>query len=1498
MAMKMRVCALVLLAAVGCLGRTAFGEFDEPGKVLFLDPFESLKTVKTTHYTQPTIGSPIAGEIVGTAKLAEGKKGRALELSGDSRVVYSDFNAINLLGGEVSFWVKLNFDPNAKTEANKSYLRNQIFFSIFGQDHSSIMIYSCLHDVTVAVRNPEQNLLLADGWQTAWKQGEWRHIRVTWGNAVEVWVDDEKRLTLPWEGLFGPLPVSKEKLTAEIGFYYSGNVQSEFTMDELTVQGPRPGNLACRPRMALPLLEGAPKLDGTLDDPLWQKAGKVTGCVQLSKRELDRDQPSFLAAYTASGVYIGAQIPLPGGRRPSATMMGHNSDVYREDSIELFFQPGPATGTFQFAANALGTKAEVRRSAAGEQIKEYDPDWQVATTSKEGEWTATAFIPYKAFGLNGPPKAGDVWTGNFIADSSSGFGNARTWAFTDADFTQPVSFGEMLFTGKARTLREESFTGFAEGNPTIRFELVGDYAPTITVKAEFLDSQGKSVRATDLKIHDSTSAMLGTQYLQAGTYTARLTAVDEAKTEFFRQNVLFKTLTTFSLQTENYPYAGVAESRANLGALKVKPRKVALQVLSSKGETVQTQDVIEFPKGVALAKFDNTQLAPGEYTVQATALDGAGKAIDTAKQALKIFPKPKWWKNEIGVDHSVPPPWTPVKATEKGFGVWGRDYQFEKGVFPQQIVNQGKPLFNAAPRLLLRAGGKETDLLAAPRQSANTDFTDQVELASALDASGVSARVKGTLEFDGCCRFDLELSPTAVKTVDGLVLELSFPREIGQFLLSSNGSSSSITELKSEFKSPFAPYIWVGNDDMGLAFFSDSDQYWNPHDNGAIQIIPSAESTLVRINVIRAPLALKKPISYSFGLMASPVRPIVDGDPFVWRVYADIYDQALDCSSYTFPEFLTYPAKGLTGPAAGTLEFWARRSKANGTDTVEVFNLLAKASDADAGFIRCNASSGLYVDVNQARLLTANVNLGSEAFSHVALTWDSKTVSLYVNGHRAATAESTDAFRKVLESAALPDGQLRFGCRYNHAGQTAVDVEEVRLSSKARYEGESCTPPAGPFQIDADTRLLDPLDETFVPDGEDALTVAGGQPSLGCRFVPGKFGKALRIEVGPPVPVEELLKSLNASYGLAWYWNLDVNKTGWPPVMFSENRPDLKERVAALHKFNLKVMPYAAFPAIGAPSELADQWGSEWEVKPVSIFPGPPPEGHVWLMCTLSARGYADYLVAGCASCMDEYGMDGVYTDGVANINSSQNLYAGAGYVDDEGNLHSTVPIWGCREEMKRMYRMVKGRKPDGLVCNHCSFNLMLPTMSFSDIYYTGEHEDYENFENVRLRFSSRPWGIQCAVLGASEHAYNSIHTLTSLVLGTSMFGQGVLDRKDDDRKWINIRKAYLAFGYKSAEWVPYFKNRDTYYTIEDPKTKISLYYHPGKDAFLIVGNTDGQARTLNLQLQLKAFGLERASLRARNALTQVPVALAQDGKLSVFVRGKSFVLVAVEPNP
>ena len=180
--------------------------------------------------------------------------------------------------------------------------------------------------------------------------------------------------------------------------------------------------------------------------------------------------------------------------------------------------------------------------------------------------------------------------------------------------------------------------------------------------------------------------------------------------------------------------------------------------------------------------------------------------------------------------------------------------------------------------------------------------------------------------------------------------------------------------------------------------------------------------------------------------------------------------------------------------------------------------------------------------------------------------------------------------------------------------------------------------------------------------------------------------------------------------------------------------------MATSHKYGLKRVPYFIYPAIGSPSAFAQQWQDEWAIKPLSIIPW-PPEGHFMVNCNLSSRGFADYLAAATVWIMDKHHMDGIYTDGATSVCPSQNLYAGSGYVDENGVLRPTTPIFGARDTMKRLYRIVKGRDKDGLFINHMSFNLLLPMLAYSDIHYAGEHEDYENLAVDRLRFSRQAVG-------------------------------------------------------------------------------------------------------------------------------------------------------------
>ena len=262
---------------------------------------------------------------------------------------------------------------------------------------------------------------------------------------------------------------------------------------------------------------------------------------------------------------------------------------------------------------------------------------------------------------------------------------------------------------------------------------------------------------------------------------------------------------------------------------------------------------------------------------------------------------------------------------------------------------------------------------------------------------------------------------------------------------------------------------------------------------------------------------------------------------------------------------------------------------------------------------------------------------------------------------------------------------------------------------------------------------------------------------------------------------------------------------------------------------------------------------------------------------------------------IDEFDFDGYYTDGFCQVSPCQNQGHGCGYVDGDGNLHSTWPVFAVRETNKRMYRVAKSKKPDGVVVNHNSFNLMLPTMSFSDVLYVGEHEDYENALTARFRLSSRPWGLYITTLGSSMHEYSPLHMMASLLNGTSVWGHGIFGRNDMGRKFHAIISAYQKFNTQTASWVPYHKGAEIFYQVSDPKVLVSLYYHAGKDVLLLAGNYNKEVWQNTIQLKLEKMGLEGKALKATNVLTEEDLKISADGHLSVKINPKSFLLIRLD---
>lgn len=747
--------------------------------------------------------------------------------------------------------------------------------------------------------------------------------------------------------------------------------------------------------------------------------------------------------------------------------------------------------------------------------------------------------------------------------------------------------------------------------------------------------------------------------------------------------------------------------------------------------------------------------------------------LAAASQALRIFPLPAWWGNDLGINHSVPPPFQPVQARDGKLSVWGRDYEFGLSAFPRQIRSQDRELLVRPPQFRCKAGGQTIDI-ATLKATPGTSFPDAVSrLASAPVGEGGSLSMKTTVEFDGFVRIDLTLIPAEPLVVDELTLTLPLVAELGQSLMTSNGATSNIVPLQEHFSAAFIPYVWIGNDSMGLAWTAERDQFWRPQPKRTLEVLAGQDEALFRVNLIAETCTLTEPVTFSFALMATPVRPIPKNDPFACPAY-----QAT--GSVTFSEFLTYPLPAGLTPDQGTLEFWVRRSTQEAFSNTALFSI-GPVNEGVTAFLQPlgNADTiGLYTTTrDEPPLLTGKGTVPADRFAHLAFSWDRERLLLHVDGVLAgeAVGAAADPFRAMITAEGA---QIRFGCNNTYHGYTGIVLDEIRISRLPRYGAEVVSPPRSPFSEDANTLVLDHLEESFRPDGQDAETAGGGIPSIGSRFVPARFGGGLLMQVAPAKPAYEVLRDYGVGLFTHWQWQREMPVFYGQPVLHDDDRvvAGLKEQLTEAHRYGVKSIPYMAYPAISSTSGLIEQLGDEWEVLPVSKtpwkYPGAPPDYH-FLICCANARAYADYFAAGTAWVMDRYGFDGFYSDGLTNAVACQNEAHGCGYRDPTGRLHATWPIYGIRKTLKRMYRIVKARDPQGWVANHASFNLLIPILSFSDVVYTGEHEDYENLQTARIRFNSQPWGVYVTLLGSSEHRYSPLHAMTPLLSGSSVWGTG-----------------------------------------------------------------------------------------------------------------------------
>lgn len=343
---------------------------------------------------------------------------------------------------------------------------------------------------------------------------------------------------------------------------------------------------------------------------------------------------------------------------------------------------------------------------------------------------------------------------------------------------------------------------------------------------------------------------------------------------------------------------------------------------------------------------------------------------------------------------------------------------------------------------------------------------------------------------------------------------------------------------------------------------------------------------------------------------------------------------------------------------------------------------------------------------------------------------------------------------------------------------------------------------------------------------------------------------------------------------------------------------ELKKLVTACHERGIRLLLYFGYLM----SDLAPEWAEYSEdclTAPRAGEYDRKPEQHCYIVCYRSV--WQDFMAYGIAKMMDDYGIDGVYLDGTANPWECANTRHGCGYARPDGTIASVYPIFSTREMMKRIWTLVKTRKPEGLVNVHQSTCMTIPTLAFATSYWDGEQFggiprgpralDVLPLDAFRCEFMGRQWGVPSEMLCYNQpYTYSEATSFALLhdVLVRGSLGAGL---EMESKLWNAMEK----FGRHEAQWIPYWDNQKLVQT-DGNDTKVSLYTRGKQGVVAVISNLGQERRTVHVTLRLDALGLPNA-VEAKDVVNECMVPVSEDGSISFDLNTLDFRVVLITAN-
>ena len=389
----------------------------------------------------------------------------------------------------------------------------------------------------------------------------------------------------------------------------------------------------------------------------------------------------------------------------------------------------------------------------------------------------------------------------------------------------------------------------------------------------------------------------------------------------------------------------------------------------------------------------------------------------------------------------------------------------------------------------------------------------------------------------------------------------------------------------------------------------------------------------------------------------------------------------------------------------------------------------------------------------------------------------------------------------------------------------------------------------------------------------------------------------------------------------------------WPyPLPVHERYGKLLRRLNdEMHAHGLKIYNYQMHQRFATAAPEFDIHGLHMAQRPMNQYlPGNNPIGHPRPGPVAVAHGAGsqgtvfhcpksmalqDANMHALAKRIDLYDDDGVYLDGTNSNPPCKNLGHGCGYVDEDGTIRETYPVFAARRQMQRLYHVIKSRKPDGVVDVHCSFGYNPPSLGYADIIWTGEQWHHlrktgaehiaseMTLDKFRTEFMGSPIGVAADTLSyrlGSRVRVSSTSLLHDIPvrpnnLPPDLPGARTSADVDYARLISRLWKVRDRFAAHEARKLFYWNNQE-YVTVGPDLCNALLLHHPRNGVLAFITNRGTEAQDVKVSFNLDRLGLDAGELEVFNALTGDPVALAADGAMAIPLEAERWQYIWLRP--